>query len=187
MRLPRLLAPLTAALLGAGSLLAPAARAAATCGTTTAADEWPTFGRDVTNTRTQELPGDISPDTVRNLTPAWTFSTGAGAGTGDLNGTPIVSGGCVYINTSTGRIVALDADTGTVVWEHDVAIPVADTGLGSGVFISSPVVDPVTQQLYALVSRSGRPSVVALDLADGRVRGEHTIIEGNGYYTQATP
>jgi outer membrane protein assembly factor BamB len=178
---------MTAALLAAGSLLAPTAHAAATCGTTTAADEWPTFGRDVANSRTQSAAGDISPDSVHNLTPSWTYSTGAGAGSGDLNGTPIVSGGCVFINTASGHIVALDAGTGAVVWEHHVDIPVADTGLGSGVFISSPVVDPVTQRLYALVSRSGRPSVIALDLADGRVRGEHTIIEGNGYYTQATP
>lgn len=188
MRLPRLLILLTAAVLGAGSLLAPAAHASATCGTTTAADEWPTFGRDATNTRTQALAGDIAPTTAPMLQPSWSFTTGtAFGGTGDLNGTPIVSGGCVYINTSTGRIIALNADSGSIVWEHDVAIPVADTGLGSGVFISSPVVDPVTHQLYALVSRSGRPTVLALDLANGTLRGEHTIIEGNGYYTQATP
>src|SRR5689334_14499466 len=80
-----------------------------------AEDEWPTFGRDLANSRTQEAAGDISPTTVTSMQPAWSFSTGAPAATGDLNGTPIVAGGCVYLNTAAGKVIALDATTGAPV------------------------------------------------------------------------
>ena len=169
-------------------LLAPSASAQPTCGTAPAPDEWPTFGRDVQNTRTQSVGVDaISTSTAPTLAAKWSYSTGASAGSGDLNGTPIVSGGCVYLNTASGSVIALDAATGAQVWRYELAIPADQTGLGSGVFISSPVVDPVTKQLYALVSRAGRPSVLALDLADGTPRGERTIVTCPGCYTQATP
>jgi outer membrane protein assembly factor BamB len=173
-----------AALAALASLLfAPQAHADATCGDAAAPDEWPTFGHDLANTRTQPEPGAISTATVPTLQPAWSFTTGtAFGGVGDLNGTPIVSGGCVFLNTSVGDVIALDAATGTVVWT--VHVPVVKAGLG-GAFVSSPVVDGDT--LYALVSEEGAPAVIALDVTDGTEVHRQTIIEGPRYYTNATP
>ena len=122
------LATITASL----AAVAPATAGSGPCGAPTAQDEWPTFGRDLANTRTQEHAGDISPITAPTLQPVWSFSTGAAVNVfSDLNGTPIVSGGCVFLNTAAGDVVALDARDGAVVWRHHVALdPGTVAGLG---------------------------------------------------------
>ena len=111
--------------------VAPASAGPGPCGAPTAPDEWPTFGRDLANTRTQEQAGDISPTTAPTLQPVWSFSTGAAANAfSDLNGTPIVSGGCVYLNTAGGDVVALESSDGTVVWRHHVGVITGRSGSG---------------------------------------------------------
>ena len=170
---------------------APAGAGPGPCGAPKAQDEWPTFGRDLANTRTQEQAGDISPDTTPTLQPVWSFSTGAAANVfSDLNGTPIVSGGCVYLNTASGDVVALDASDGTVVWRHHVALdPGTVAGLG-GTFVSSPAV--TDEAVLMLVNQVGSPYVLALSRtpgADGKPRvlwRSKPIVAGDGYYTNAT-
>src|SRR5213078_5284312 len=64
-------------------------KAPAPCSAPTAPDEWPTFGRDLANSRTQDEAGGIDTTTAPLLTKRWAFSTGGAAtGTADLNGTP---------------------------------------------------------------------------------------------------
>lgn len=148
-------------------------------------DEWPTFGRDLANTRLQTEAGGISPLTTPTLHPVWAHSTGAPAATGDLNGTPIVSDGCVFLNTAAGKVVALDAATGAPVWSTTVPLdPGTAAGLG-GIFVSSPAVHEGL--VLALVSQVGSPYVIALSAATGEVvwRSEPTMT-GDGYYTNAT-
>lgn len=169
----------------------PASAEVRPCEAPTAPDEWPTFGRDLANTRTQEHPGDISPATTPTLQPVWSFSTGASVNVfSDLNGTPIVSGGCVYLNTAGGDVVALDAGDGTELWRHHVALdPGTVAGLG-GTFVSSPAV--TDEAVLTLVNQVGSPYVLALSKtpdADGGRRvlwRSRPIIEGDGYYTNAT-
>jgi outer membrane protein assembly factor BamB len=170
--------------------VAPASAGPGPCAAPTAQDEWPTFGRDLANTRTQEHAGDISPDTTPTLQSVWSFSTGAAANAfSDLNGTPIVSGGCVFLNTAGGDVVALDANDGAVVWRHHVALePGTVAGLG-GTFVSSPAV--TDGAVITLVNQVGSPYVLALSRtpgADGRPRilWRRSIVEGDGYYTNAT-
>jgi outer membrane protein assembly factor BamB len=171
--------------------VAPASAGAAPCAAPTAQDEWPTFGRDLANTRTQEHAGDISPATTPTLQPVWSFATGAAANVfSDLNGTPIVSGGCVYLNTAGGDVVALDANDGAVVWRHHVALDAGTVaGLG-GTFVSSPAV--TADAVLTLVNQVGSPYVLALSRtprADGKPRvlwRSRPIVEGPGYYTNAT-
>ena len=178
------IAPLLAA-------VAPASAAAEPCSGPAASDEWPTFGRNLANTRTQEHPGDISPATTPTLQPVWSFSTGGSVNPfGDLNGTPIVSGGCVYLNTAGGDVIALDAKDGTELWRHHVTLdPGTVAGLG-GTFVSSPAV--TDDALLALVNQVGSPYVLALSRtpdADGEPRvlwRSEPIVEGPGYYTNAT-
>ena len=170
---------------------APASAGPGPCGAPTAQDEWPTFGRDLANTRTQEQAGNISPATTPTLQPVWSFSTGAAANVfSDLNGTPIVSGGCVYLNTAGGDVVALEASDGTVVWRHHVALdPGTVAGLG-GTFVSSPAV--TDDAVLALVNQVGAPYVLALSRTPG-TDGEPRVlwrskpmVAGEGYYTNAT-
>ena len=172
------------------AVVAPASAGPVPCAAPTAQDEWPTFGRDLANTRTQEHAGGISPATTPTLQPVWSFSTGGAVSPfGDLNGTPIVSGGCVYLNTAGGDVVALDAKDGAVRWRHHVALdPGTVAGLG-GTFVSSPAV--TDDAVLTLVNQVGSPYVLALSKAVGasgpRVlwRSE-PIVEGEGYYTNAT-
>lgn len=153
-----------------------------TCVGRIADDEWPTFGHDLANTRTQTEPGAISPATVTTMAPVWAFSTGAPAATGDLNGTPIVAGGCVYLNTAAGHVIALDSSTGAPVW--DVTVPVTTPGLG-GAFVGSPAV--TGDAVIALVSETGGPYAIALSRAKGDVLWRSApLVEGAGYYTNAT-
>jgi outer membrane protein assembly factor BamB len=152
-----------------------------------AADEWPTFGRDLQNSRHQQSPGGIGKASAPTLAKAWSFQTGApGTGTADLNGTPIVAAGCVFLNTAAGDVIALDAATGAQLWRTHVPLAEGTTaGLG-GEFVSSPAL--AGDYVVALVSQSGSPYAIALSRRDGSVawRSE-PLRSGAGYYTNATP
>jgi outer membrane protein assembly factor BamB len=173
-------------------VLAPASADQAPCDAPAAGDEWPTFGRDLANTRTQQHAGDISPATTPTLQPVWSFSTGASGNVfSDLNGTPIVSGGCVYLNTAGGDVIALEAGSGAELWRHHVTLdPGTVAGLG-GTFVSSPAV--TDEAVLTLVNQTGAPYVLALSKragADGAQRvlwRSKPIVAGAGYYTNATP
>lgn len=122
---------------------APAAHAAAHCAASNApGGEWPTYGHDYSNTRFQKHEKVISAGDVPSLTTAWTFATPDGGG--DITGTPIVSGGCVYVATNGGRVVALNADTGKPVWK--AAVP-----YGGGV---SGSVGLTRGRVYVAISRT---------------------------------
>src|SRR5436190_7988544 len=84
----------------AGALLPAAAKA-----------DWPFYGHDLANTRNA---GDQGPsrDQVGSLKPAWTFDSP----TGDFAGTPAVSGGVVVAGDYGGRVYALDAVSGKLLW-----------------------------------------------------------------------
>jgi outer membrane protein assembly factor BamB len=173
------------------AVVAPATADVAPCAAPTAPDEWPTFGRDLANTRTQQHAGAISPDTTPTLQPVWSFSTGAATNVfSDLNGTPIVSGGCVFLNTAGGDVIALDSRDGSEVWRHHVTLDEGTVaGLG-GIFVSSPAV--TDDAVLALVDQEGAPYVLALSRTPA-ANGEPAVlwrskplVEGEGYYTNAT-
>ncbi len=79
--------------------------------------DWPTFGHDSANTRTQSKEKVLSPGDAPLLSPAWTFSTVKAGGEGDITGTPIETRGCVYVATNRGWVFSLNADTGKLVWK----------------------------------------------------------------------
>lgn len=167
--------------------LTPAAAKPGPCKGKAAADEWPTFGRDLTNSRHQERPGTIGRDTAPLLAPVWSFTTGGAAtGLADLNGTPIVAAGCVFLNTAAGDIVALDAATGRQLWRRTVALdPGTTAGLG-GIFVSSPAV--TGESVIGLVNQSDGPYAIAVSRKDGTVQWRSEPLKaGAGYYTNATP
>ena len=167
--------------------LSPATAKPPHCVGKAASDEWPTFGRDLRNSRTQDEPGDVGAGTAPTLAPVWSFSTGGAAtGTADFNGTPIVAAGCVFVNTAGGEILALDAATGKQLWRVAVPLePGTSAGLG-GIFVSSPAV--TNDLVVGLVNQTGSPYPVALSRKDGEPawRGE-PMQSGEGYYTNATP
>ena len=87
-----------------------------------------------------------SPGSVR-----WTFETSS-----SLSGAPAIAGGRVYLAANDGRIVALDSESGQVLWEYYAGGPA-----GSG---ATPA---VTEDLIVISLRVGM--VVALDRDTGEL------------------
>ena len=87
------------------------ASAAAPCTTPpTGGGEWPMYGHDLANTRTQPDETGLGLAAVTSLKPLWVFSTSStGDGTG-FNTTSVVYDGCVFIGSFGGTAYALDAN-----------------------------------------------------------------------------
>lgn len=150
-----------------GVAQAPAVRAATAAPCTSSPSpggEWPSYGHDAANTRTQHAEQDLGPSAVGKLTPAWTFSTSStGDGTG-FNTTPVVDGGCAFIGSFGGTAYALDAATGHVVWQRKLQAPNPGSG---GVIVGAAAVDG--NAVVFLVNEFAAPYAIALDRSTGAV------------------
>lgn len=80
--------------------------------------EWPVFGRDVTRQNFSPL-SQIDDTNVGDLQLVWARDLGfmPGGRPTDLQGSPSVWNGIMYISTDTG-LVALDATNGDLLWEY---------------------------------------------------------------------
>lgn len=176
-----------------GVAQAPAVRAAVAavpCTSPASGGEWPSYGHDAANTRTQPDEQDLGPSTVGKLAPAWTFSTSStGDGTG-FNTTPVVDGGCVFIGSFGGTAYALDAATGHVVWQRKLQAPNPGSG---GVLVGAAAVDG--NAVVFLVNEFTAPYAIALDRSTGAVVWQSppfapplssTAVQA-GSYTNASP
>jgi quinoprotein glucose dehydrogenase len=82
--------------------------------------DWPRVGNDAGCMRYAQL-DQINRDNVKRLEPAWTYHTDEledGEGK-TIECTPIVVDGVMYVTTGRMRVVALDAATGTELWQFD--------------------------------------------------------------------
>jgi polyvinyl alcohol dehydrogenase (cytochrome) len=158
-----------AILLGTVALLnaLPAAWAAAPRGEapTIAGGEWPFYGADLSNTRTSI--GGPAKAGVPTLVSRWRFD----AQDGDFTGTPVVSGGRVFVGsngpngpTSTQSLVrALDASTGKLVWQTKVGGPVNGSVAVAG------------GRVFVPVARLGQPFIAALSATTGSPLWQTTV------------
>jgi len=90
----------------------------------TAEQEWRTYNHDLAGTRFSPL-AQINNGNVANLKQAWTYNfpapPGGGRGGGGASeAVPIVVGGVMYVPAGN-NVVALEADTGKVIWQREVA------------------------------------------------------------------
>src|SRR5947199_3259887 len=85
------------------------AAAATPCAASATGGEWPSYGHDPANTRTQPDEHGIGPSNVSGLKPAWVFSTSSTSDGSGFNSTPIVYQGCVFAGSANGYVYALDA------------------------------------------------------------------------------
>src|SRR5215831_7179191 len=84
--------------------------------------EWPTNGADVKFTRYSPL-DQINAANFNKLEVAWRFKTDAFGPYPEykLEGTPIMVKGVLYTTAGTRRsVVALDAQTGELIWSHSL-------------------------------------------------------------------
>jgi polyvinyl alcohol dehydrogenase (cytochrome) len=143
-----------AALLGAVLALLAVAPAAA---------DWPVFGHDLTNSRSAGVDGP-SPSQAGSMQKAWTFNSS----NGDFTGTPVVAGGTLVAGTGLGTVYALDPVTGKQRWSRDLGQPIN----------GSAAIDPAAPggpTVFVPVAEVGRPRLVALWLATGKVRWQTVL------------
>src|SRR5271169_1597502 len=75
--------------------------------------DWPHYGGTPLSWRYSAL-DQINTTNVKSLAPAWIFQTGDYEQ--GLQSTPIVVDGVMYLSTSRSQVFALDAATGTLLW-----------------------------------------------------------------------
>ncbi|MBK5306600.1 MAG: PQQ-binding-like beta-propeller repeat protein [Frankiaceae bacterium] len=125
--------------------------AARPCTKPMAGGDWPMYGRDLAGTQRQDSERTINAGNVGTLVPVWKT-----ADTGYSSPPPIVSGGCVFINTD-GHVVAYDLDTGRTVWSSQ----------GPDTF-GTFAVAVVDGRVHVGLNNGGRPRAAAFDVATGR-------------------
>jgi outer membrane protein assembly factor BamB len=141
-----------------------AARASAPCTSSTTGGEWPLYGHDIANTRTQTAATGLGPSAVGGLTPAWAFSTSStGDGTG-FNTSPVVYGGCVFIGSFGGTAYALDAKSGHVIWQRKLEAPNPGSG---GAIVGAAAING--SAVIYLVDEFTAPYAIALNKSSGAV------------------
>jgi polyvinyl alcohol dehydrogenase (cytochrome) len=147
------------------AFLTTTASAAAPCTTAPAGGgEWPSYGHDAANTRTQPEESGFGPSAVGGLTPAWTFATSSAGDETGFNSTPVVYRGCVFVGSAGGVAYALDARTGHIVWQRKLEAPHPGSG---GAIVGAPAV--IGSTVVYLVDEFAAPYAIALKRSTGAV------------------
>ncbi|HEY3605873.1 MAG TPA: PQQ-binding-like beta-propeller repeat protein [Pseudonocardiaceae bacterium] len=104
----------------------------AAAGSLPGSGEWPMAGQNISDTHFQAAEHVISPANVGRLAPRWTLTT-AGA----VSATPAVADGRVYVPDYGGKLWAVAAGSGRVVWSQTIS---TYTGVAGDVSRVSPAV-----------------------------------------------
>ena len=83
-----------------------------------AQDDWPAWGRDAGNQRHSPL-RQINTSNVSTLVPAWRYEMKErGLPSRPSQSTPLMVDGVLYLSFPFYRVVALEPETGDVLWEY---------------------------------------------------------------------
>jgi len=131
------------------------------------AGNWTTYHQD--NVRT----GVEGSSNLTHVTTEWTSPTGLDA---DVYAEPLVCGNTVYVATEDNTVYAVNATTGTVIWQTNLGTPVqsntlpcGDIGPTTGI-TGTPVIDVATGVLYAVAFLSPDQHVLfGLDVTNGTI------------------
>ncbi|MGH8598166.1 MAG: PQQ-binding-like beta-propeller repeat protein, partial [Gammaproteobacteria bacterium] len=138
-------------------------------------NNWRMVGRDYMSTRFSPL-NQVNTRNVKRLVPKWSFSFGV---LDAQNTTPLIHDGVMYVTSSHGRTFAVDARTGSMIWQYNHQLPedvgktmCCDIGnrgaalYGNKVFVATP-----------------DAHVVALDMKTGTVVWEVGLGDYKNAYT----
>jgi len=171
-------------LLIASLILAPAASAKLACAApNSSGGEWPMYGHDLANTRSQPDEHGLGTGTAARLSAAWVFSTARYGDGSAFETTPVLDGGCAFIGSGAGTVYAVDAATGGLAWKRRLAVP--NPGLGGAIVGAAAVSGSA---VIWLVNESGGPYAVALERSTGTLLWQSpAVVSEAGYYTNASP
>jgi polyvinyl alcohol dehydrogenase (cytochrome) len=167
---------------------AGAKHAAPPCSARLGGGDWPSYGNDASNSRTQAAEHTLTPSLPGGLTPAWTFKLSSVGDPGQFESTPVLVGGCAFVASTSAVVYAVDATSGVPVWHHALAAPVP--GLGGGIVGALAVTGG---RVIVLVNQTGDgsstgPYVAALDQHTGAPLWQSApITTSSGYYSNASP
>lgn len=123
----------------------------------------------------------INRDNVRQLKPAWTYDTGEKGG---MQTDPLVIGKMLYGITPTLKIFALDAATGSRLWQFDPGVPSGQPSRGLAYWTDgkdSRLLVGAMNYLYALHPDTGRP---VEDFGDGGRIDLRKGLDDDAHYKQ---
>ena len=145
------------------------------------AGEWLMYGRDYRNWRYSPL-AEITPDNAAKLTPAWAMSTGGQFG--GLEATPLFHDGVLYFTADYGRVFAVDAKSGNIVWHYE---PEYEEGFNA-MLCCGPIHRGLALKGDLVYSMRLDAKLEAFNAADGKIVWEATIDEWkNGVTTNSAP
>ena len=142
--------------------------------------DWPTYGFTVDRAGFNPSEQTLAPAKVRSLRQHWSVSLGGGV----IDTQPVLAAGVqlgaartadvVYAGTEAGRVVALDAATGNVIWRRKLgAVRVSScTDLPEFGITDTAVLDRARGSLYVV---GGKGTAYDLDLATGRTKRRWSI------------
>ena len=139
-------------------------------------NNWRMVGRDYMSTRFSPL-NQVNTRNVKRLVPKWSFSFGV---LDAQNTTPLIHNGVMYVTSSHGRTFAVDAKTGSMIWQYNHQLPedvgknmCCDIGnrgaalYGDKVFVATP-----DAHVVALDMKTGKP---VWDVALGDYKNAYTM------------
>jgi len=135
--------------------------------------DFPVVGGDLGNRRYSSL-ASINRDTIARLGGAWMVHLEGGNARGNMQATPVIVNGVMYITTGPGNIFALNAATGAVSWKYESPAKV-------GNLVHRGVV--VAEGLVFVGQRDN--SLVALDQSTGALRWKTQLAPAGLGYTSA--
>jgi PQQ-dependent dehydrogenase (methanol/ethanol family) len=130
---------------------------------------WMTYGGTYAETRFSPL-DQINAQTIQRLKPAWVVDLDTARG---QEATPLVVDGVMYTSTAWSKVIALDAATGRVLWQHDPKVIGSKAvhaccdvvNRGVAVWKGRVFVGTIDDRLIALDAKTGKQlwSVVTAD------------------------
>jgi len=124
--------------------------------TTKVSVDWPVYGGQAAGDHYSRL-SQINRTNVKNLQVAWKFDGGEAGG---LETSPIIVGRVLYAYTATQKVIALDAASGKLIWKFESGIVGKNPVRGLSYWTDGKearILAPVTNFLYALDARTGKP------------------------------
>ncbi|MSQ68913.1 MAG: PQQ-dependent dehydrogenase, methanol/ethanol family [Gammaproteobacteria bacterium] len=120
--------------------------------------EWLLYGGNYNNWRFSPLQ-DVNRDTVGKMQAAWVFQTGV---PGQLEASPVVADGVLFLTAAYNNVYALDAVSGTTLWKYthqlpaDIVICCGPTNRGVAISGDAVIMGTLDAHLVALDRKTGK-------------------------------